>query len=206
MRKIIFATIVALLAISHTARAEIQTSGPETFPGKLMFGVKPLGVELLFNDAWVGRYGTGYVYTVGDRTLYKLALDFSGIIYNGSKVTLWLGGEVNVGGRGYLAFLEPGIFVQITLEKLLKIPLVPMVRVGISGPLYIPYGYAAAELAGAAQVKVGAGLYYFILPKIGLGADTNFAFGPGFTKDAANNVAVSFSGYWDFTLGARFVF
>ncbi len=200
-----FLAAALLLALPMTAHAEIQTSGPETFPGKVMIGARPLGVQLQFNDAWVGANGTGYVYGVSDRMLYKFAIDVAGIVANLQKVTLWLGGEVNLGGRGNLAFLEPGIFVQITLEKLLKIPLVPMVRAGVSGPIYIPYGYTGAAIAGAAQLKVGAGAYYFLTKNIGLGADTDFAFGPGFQK-INNNLNVGFSGFWDFTVGARFAF
>ncbi len=207
MKNLVSTVVVTLLLLSFgtAARAEIQTSGPQLWPGKIMVGVRPFGAQLLFNDAYVGRNGRGYVYGVGDRVLFKLALDVAGIVANLSKVTIWLGGEVNVGGRGNLAFLEPGIFVQITFEKLLKIPLVPMVRAGISGPIYVPYGYDEARVAGAAQLKVGAGAYYFLTKHIGLGADTSFAFGPGF-QSINNNLGVGFIGSWDFTLGARFAF
>ena len=196
----------ALVTAPVIAHAEIQKDGPEMWPGKVMVGVRPLGVQLQFSDAWVGANGTGFVYGVGDRALFKLAIDVAGIIANLSKVTLWLGGEFNVGGRGYLAFLEPGLFVQITLEKLLRFPLVPMVRAGFSGPVYIPYGFGGAAAAGAFQLKFGVGAYYFLTKNIGVGADMDFAFGPGFVRDGNDHLAAGFSGYWDFTAGARFAF
>ncbi len=194
-----------LMAAPSYSRAEIQKSGPEAWPGKVMLGVRPLGVQLQFNDAWVGNYPAGYRYALGDRALYKMAIDVAGIIASLSKVTIWLGGELNVGGRGNLAMVEPGLFVQVTLEKLLKIPLVPIVRGGVSGPIYVPYGFNGATTTGAFQLKLGGGVYYFLTKNIGLGADLAFAFGPGFTK--VNGVLITdFSGYWDFTAGARFAF
>jgi hypothetical protein len=111
---------------------------------------------------------------------------------------------VNVGGRGNLAMIEPGIFVRLTLEKLiLKMPLVPMIDIGVSGPLFIPYGYNGAVVFGGFNVKVGAGIYYFLTKNVGLGVDTHFGFGPGFVK-VGNALDVGFSGGWDFLFGARF--
>jgi hypothetical protein len=201
-----FAAVAALLLalVNRADAVEIQKSGAEQFPGKFMVGVNPVGLQLHFTD--FGAYTTANTIVVGDRVIYKMNLQFAGLLKSFDKVSLWLGGEFNLGGRASLAMLEPGIFVQLTLEKLVtKIPLVPIIRAGFSGPIYVPYGFPGVPTSGAFEFKVGGGAYYFLTKNIGLGADTNFAFGPGFVK--VNNVVGSaFAGYWDFSLGARFAF
>jgi hypothetical protein len=199
-----FAILVALLLFAAPAQAEIQKSGAEAFPGKFMVGVNPIGLQVNFSA--FGTAAGGVTVTPADYLMYKMNLNFAGLVANLSKVSLWLGGEVNVGGREYVAFIEPGIFLLVSLEKLVqKIPLVPMIRAGFSGPIYVPYGFAGAIVGGAFQVKVGGGAYYFLTKNVGLGAETNFGFGPGFAKPL-NAVVVSFAGYWDFSLGAKFAF
>ncbi len=201
----IFASLgLAMLLVSGVARADIQTKGPEEWPGNITFSARPLGVQLNFTSVAAGNLTTGVTDAFAS---YKLGLDIAGIIARMPKVTLWLGGELNVGGRANLAIVEPGIFVQITLEKMLTIPLVPFIKAGISGPLYALYGYTGAAAGGAFDLKFGAGLYYFVTKHIGLGAETAFAFGPGFVKNTlTNGLIVGFSGFWDFTSGIRFAF
>jgi hypothetical protein len=193
-----------MLLVSGVARADIQTKGPEEWPGNITFSARPLGVQLNFTSVAAGNLTTGVTDAFAS---YKLGLDVAGIIARFPKVTLWLGGELNVGGRAYLAIIEPGVFVQITLEKMLTIPLVPIIKAGISGPLYALYGYPGAAAGGAFDLKLGAGLYYFLTKHIALGAETSFAFGPGFVKNTlTNGLIVGFSGFWDFTSGIRFAF
>jgi hypothetical protein len=187
------------------AHAEIQKSGPEEWPGKVMIGVRPLGMQLQFNQAWTVNTNLLYTYGITDYFLYKAAIDVAGIIASPGKVTIWLGGEINFGGRGHLALAEPGLFVQLTLEKLLKIPLVPMIRLGFVGDAYVPYGFNGATASGAILFKLGAGIYYFVTKHVGLGVDTDFAFGAGLTKQFnSGNLNTGFTGYWDLVLGARF--
>lgn len=191
------------LALSSTAHADIQKNVQQTWPGRVMLGVRPLGTSLAFTDSGFGN--TGPFSGFGGRVIYKLGLDVMGIIANPGKLTLWLGGEVNVGGRGNLALLEPGIFVALSFEKLLQIPLVPILRIGFSGPIYIPWGFNGATVFGGFDFKVGGGVYYFLTKNIGVGGELNFAFGPGFVS--VNNVlGVGFNGYVDFLAGARFAF
>jgi len=207
MKRLSLLLALPLVLASSLAQAEIQKNVPQTWPGKIMVGVRPLGAQLSFTDTgWNNGFGPGNGNIgFGGRVIYKLGLDVAGIVANLNKVTLWLGGEVNVGGRGNLAMIEPGIFVGISLEKLLKIPLVPIIRAGVSGPLYIPYGFNGSVLFGAFQVKFGAGVYYFLTKNIGLGGEVNFAFGPGFVK-VNNDLATGFSGYAELLAGARFAF
>jgi len=204
MKRIGILIVLLLLSVSRVDAAEIQKAGSEEWPGKIMVGVRPLGMQLGFSE--YGAPLPGITYGIGDRVVYKLGLDIAGIVGRFSKATLWLGGEVNVGGRGNFAFIEPGVFVMVTLEKLVtKFPLVPIVRAGVSGPISLPYGYDGATVYGAFQIKVGGGAYYFLTKNIGLGADLNFGFGPGFAK-YTGSLHTGFAGFWDFGAGARFAF
>jgi hypothetical protein len=91
-------------------------------------------------------------------------------------------------------------FVMLTLEKLIPIPLVPFVRVGLGGDVlfYNP-------TLGAFIFRFGGGLHYYLLKWLGVGFETNFTFGPGFYNDFTHN-GTGFYGTWDFGLGARFAF
>ncbi len=99
------ATLIALSVLlgAGVAHAETQKSGPEVWPGKVMLGVRPLGVDLLDGG------GPGF------HPLYELGLDFAGRLKEWSKASLWLGGEVNMGAGANLAMVEPGVFVMVTL-------------------------------------------------------------------------------------------
>ena len=190
------------MTLSGTAHAEpIQKDGPEAWPGKVMIGVAPIGVSADFNN-----YYHGYIGYAGDGYgSYKFGFNVAGIVADMPKLTIWLGGELNFGGRPYFANIEPGIFVGFTLEKLLRIPLVPIITAGISGPIYAPYGAGSPGIGGAVDFKIGVGAYYFLTRHIGLGAETHFAFGPGFFV-ADGTTGTGWGGYFDFLAGARFVF
>jgi hypothetical protein len=204
MKRMFAVAAVLLLSTASASAVEIQKSGSEVWPGKFMLGANPIGLQFGFND--FGAPGNNATIGVADHLIYKFSLNFAGLIKSFDKVSLWLGGEINAGGRGYLAMVEPGIFVQLGLEKLItKVPLVPLIRAGVSGPIYIPYGYPTAVVGGAFQVKVGGGIYYFLTKNVGLGFDTNFGFGPGFVK-VGGAVGVGFAGYWDFGIGGKFAF
>jgi hypothetical protein len=164
--------------------------GTYTPPGKFFVTVNPLGVSLTLSSAVF--------------PFFKVGLNFGGKVASLGQITLWLGGELNVGGRENFVLVEPGFFVMITMEKLLHIPLVPFVRGGIAGGALIVFNTGGATgTGGALWVKVGGGLHYFVHKNIGIGGETNFGFGPGFATDAANNLVVGFSGYWEFLLGMR---
>src|SRR5262245_33211698 len=67
-----------MLLLGGAARAEIQKSGPQKWPGKLQLTVHPLGGQIGFNgDAFSG---------------YHLSADIAGLIKEFDKFTLWLGG------------------------------------------------------------------------------------------------------------------
>lgn len=192
IRSIAVLTIAAALFAASPAHAQIQTKGPELFPGKLQVGVTVLGFQ------------TGFVDTTPSG--YKLTGDIAGLIAQPGKLSLWLGGGINyafglftcdiAGNCG--GDLQMWAFVMLSFEKLLPIPLVPFARAGIGGDVLF-YG----ATAGAFIFRFGGGAYYYLLKWLGLGIETNFTFGPGFYGNGAGTL---FYGNWDFGLGARFAF
>jgi hypothetical protein len=192
-------SLALLLLVARQASAAELLHGQYQFPGKLQLGVRPIGGQV-----WL--VGTNPVFSIGD---YKFGIDFSGKLLEMPKLTLWLGGEFNLGGQGSLAQIEPGIFVMITLEKLLNIPLVPHVMGGISFPINVFYGPTYSYTVGGFGVKVGGGAYYYLIKQIGLGGDMHFNFAGGFGGPSGGPVGCfgcGWLGYWDILLGARFSF
>jgi hypothetical protein len=183
------------------AQAQVQTQGSEQL-GRVWIGVHPLGGSAFFDN---------------ESSIYKLGFNVLGKIANAGKLTFWLGGELNVGGVSNYVLIEPGIVFQITFEKLIKIPLVPHVRFGLSGGIDDYYGSGVCtapgvppfpcndfnQVAGDFWAKFGGGVHYFIIRQIGLGIETNFGLGGQFFDQ--NNVRHSaFRGYFDFLAGAVF--
>jgi hypothetical protein len=195
--------VVLLLSSTAARAAPIQTSGSEQF-GRVWIGVHPLGVQAFFDR---------------EDAIYKLGFNILVRIANAGPLTLWLGGELNIGGEANYALIEPGLVFQMTFERLIKIPLVPSVRVGISGGIDNYYGSGTCYTpgvglfpcnnysftAGDFWAKIGGGVHYFIIKQVGLGVDTDFGLGAQFYDQ--NGVRQSgFRGYFDFLAGAVFTF
>jgi len=188
-------SLAATLLAAAPASAQVQTKGPEVFPGKLQVGFHPIGFQTGFN----GNSPSGY----------KLTADFSGLIASPGRLGLWLGGGINFAAGFYGCYAFNGVnncgndlqlwaFVMITFEKLIPIPLVPFARAGVGGDVLF-YG----NTAGAFVLRFGGGVHYYLFKWLGLGVETNFTFGPGFYGNGAGTL---FYGNWDFGLGARFAF
>jgi hypothetical protein len=197
----ILAVLVALAVAPTGARAQIQKSGSQNWPGKVMLGVHPMGVQAWFTDdvAFSGT-GLGRARVFG---VYKLMVDFSGIIARPGPLTVWLGGGFNIATAGEAGntLLEPWMFVILSFERLIKIPLVPFVRFGFGGGA-IPTDPVAGVVGG----KMGFGMHYWLTKNVGLGFETNFFFGGFLFQNNAGNLDSRFAGFWDFGLGARFAF
>jgi hypothetical protein len=194
MKRLATLIVLSVFCAAGDARAEMQKSGPEVWPGKVMLGVRPIGFGLTFGGG------------PGADASYKLGLDFAGRLKEFSKASLWLGFEANIGVRPNLAEFEPGVFVMVTLEKLLKIPLVPLISFGLSGPIYVPFGFRGAYTYGAVHAKLGGGVYYFVTKNVGLGVDLHLGGGLGFFKDSVNRIYYGAQGTFDALAGARFAF
>jgi hypothetical protein len=187
--------MAAALLSATPARAQVQTKGPEIFPGKLQVGVNIIG----FQTGFTGQSPSGY----------KLTSDISGLIAQPGKLSLWLGGGLNYAFGIYGCYVVNAVsncggdlqlwaFVMLTFEKLIPIPLVPFARAGV-GTDVLFYG----NTAGAVVLRFGGGVHYYLLKWLGLGIETNFTFGPGFY---GGNLGTHFYGNCDFGLGARFAF
>ena len=142
--------------------------------------------------------------------------DFAGLLKDMPKLGLWLGGGFNYTFGTYGAFaalagshdIQFWAFAMLTMEKLLQIPLVPFVRAGITGDVFV-YSNNANVTGGALGFRFGGGIHYYIIKQVGLGMETNFTVGPGFypAPIACNaGSCVGFYGNWDFMFGARFAF
>ncbi len=193
IRSIAVLTMTVALLAAAPASAQVQTKGPEIFPGKLQVGFHPIGFQTGFN----GNSPSGY----------KVMADVSGLIAQPGKLSLWLGGGINFAAGFYGCYvvnavsncgddLQMWAFVMLTFEKLIPIPLVPFARAGVGGDVLF-YG----NTAGAFIFRVGGGVHYYLFKWLGLGLETNFTFGPGFY-----NPGTAFYGTWDFGVGARFAF
>src|SRR5689334_1642380 len=96
MRKVIGVLAVAMLFSTGTAAAAVQTKGSEQL-GRVWIGVHPLGGSVFFDN---------------ESSIYKLGFNVLGKIASAGKLTLWLGGELNLGGVGNYVLIEPGIVFQ----------------------------------------------------------------------------------------------
>jgi hypothetical protein len=197
MRNTLVVLTLALLLLSTGTQARAA----QEQLGKVLLDVQPLGVQV------------GFDANGNTLAIYKLNLDVSGRIAQTNAISLWLGGEFNVGGRANLAVLEPGLFLTLTMEKLLHVALVPFVRFGFAGGINVYYsnqpivGVTFTDTTtGTFGFKFGGGLHYFFNPHVGVGAETNFMLGGVFYRDAAGVTTSAFSGYWDLVAGLRFTF
>ena len=193
MRTITLVLAAAVVLISSApAGAQVQSHGPELFPGKLQVGVSVVGVQAGFETL--------------SPSGYKLTTDIAGLIAPLSIGGIWLGGGINYtagvfgcdvhncGGD-----LQLWAFAMLTFEKLIPIPLVPFVRAGFGGDalFYDP-------TFGAFIFRFGGGVHYYLLKWLGVGLETNFTLGAGFYNNV--NGGTAFYGTWDFGIGARFAF
>ena len=181
---------------SPVSAAEIQTSGSEQFPGKMLLHAHPIGVQTGFN--------------FGSASGFRLGFQFAGILSEQDKLTWWLGGEAGY-AIGFFACgiysglcghdFQFGMFVMLSFEKLVPIPLVPYARAGFVGDILV----ANSVLGGGGGLKIAGGAHYFLLKNLGLGAEIAFTTGLGAISDG-RVTSFGFYGSWEFTLGARFVF
>jgi hypothetical protein len=191
MRTSILAIALSLLTSSiAAAQPSTSTSNSQRWPGKLALGLRPLGVQLALAE--------------NTFAIYKSNLDFAGRVLETPALSLWIGGELGVGGRENLALIEPGVFVRLTFEKAVPIPLVPFFQAGVSGLVWVIYGNNVSGTAGALEFKFAGGFDYYFVPKVAFGMQTTFAFGPGFSS-SNNGTRVGFAGYWDLLAGIRIV-
>jgi hypothetical protein len=183
------AAIVVLAAA--TAGAQVQTHGSEVFPGKYQASIEPIGGQVGFTS----RSPTGY----------KLFADFAGNVAGAGFGSIWVGGQLDYSfGMSACYVVDCGadaalwVYVMLTFEKLIPIPLVPFARAGVGADLLLYSG-----LAYAIPVHIGGGAHYYLLKWLGIGLETNVTLGPGLYPQGAGTL---FYGHWDAGMGVRFNF
>jgi hypothetical protein len=187
------------LSLSNAAHAQTSSLPASAILGRYMAEVHPLGVELLFDN-------NGQTAPV-----YKLGLAFAGKIAEPGRISVWLGGELNIGGVANFARIEPGLFVKLTFEKLMPVRLVPFVRFGPVGGIDVIYAGRANYAIGDFGFKFGGGAHYFVTRNIGIGLETDIQLGGRFRSvdiGFANLSLINsgFYGYWDLLAGCIFTF
>jgi hypothetical protein len=177
--------VAVLLVLPLTARA-VQR-GPQEFR-HVQLGVHPLGFQL--DDTIKGWY--------------KLAFDISGRL-GGNRVSVWLGGGLNYSvSPGISHDIQPWMFLMLTFERMIRIPLVPLIKMGLGTDIF-PGGGGVAVATLAFRVVVG--FHYWVVRSVGLGLETGFTGGPTFNNLNNNNpVQVNGYGQWDTVFGVRFAF
>jgi hypothetical protein len=194
---------VALLAGAARAETVVQKGVPEVWPGRFQVGFHPFGVQVRFDGVSTGGY--------------RMTADFAARVRDMEKFTVWVGGGLNYAHPSYSCAVtnltgcghdvQLWGFVMFTLEKLLKIPLVPFLRGGVAVDI-LPYPTASGSLTGGALS--GGGVHYWLVQRVGLGAEMHFTFGPGFYPAAViggtGSTNASVYANWDFVLGARAAF
>jgi len=190
-RILISALTTVLLVGAAPVRAEVQRNVEQVFPGRVIIGVHPLGVQVN-NDASIR---------------YKFAFDIAGLLGHPGRVGVWLGGGFNyAGGPGH--DLQPWFFVMLSFERFLHIPLVPTLRLGVGTDVF--YGNDGFYDAVSAAFKADFGLHYYLTRHIGIGLQTGITSGPVWKRDNPRDPTTPLRVYgyasWDFGVGARFAF
>jgi hypothetical protein len=181
--------IPLLLLLSSPVGAAVQR-GPQSFPGRLQLGVHPLGFQV----------------DTGLNGWYKFEFDFVGLLGHGGRTGVWLGGGLDYAVTRPLAHdVQPWLLVMLTFERMVRIPLVPLLKLGVGTDLFFGNnGLYTATFAFRAVV----GMHYWLTRNLGLGLETGFTFGPAFNDLDPPARPVRVTGYatWDTVFGLRFAF
>lgn len=198
--------LLALLLIGPVARADVQDLGARPWPGKH---------EL---SAHMG-YHLGFGQTVGDSAGLKLVADYG---YRFHRL-LWFDMQLNqvfgFGARdgacvkntaalcyrgGWSTQFAAGVKVKIAISKVPLVVEVPIL-LGLTGMYNRECGDDGVAIP---LFRTGAGLKYFVRPRIGLGVAINVDLGPAFhdaTPCKGGGRYTDFYGAVDALLGAEFI-
>jgi len=184
---------LCMLLCAAPALAQIQTQGEQVFPGKLMIGFHPLG---------------GSIDLRGDGGRYKFTADIAGRLATAGPLGIYLGGGLNYGvlprATNTNHDVQVWAFVMLTMERLVKFPIVPFVQAGFGTDIFL---IDSAYDRGTFAIRLGAGAHYWITRNVGLGLETHFTFGPEFIANRGGRPAVTDGyGQWDILVGGRFAF
>jgi hypothetical protein len=210
-------TLVLVGAAPRAARAQVQKSGPEVWPGK-----NELSLHLGFQTG-LNTYGRGggppggakiladYNFRFQDAGVYSLWLNI-GLNFVAGVGCASVNGVANAVCNGAYAngdTVEPA--AGIVLKFRTPVPVVPYAKLDatIVGVFLRYCGDNGAAFAG----RVGGGVNYFVTKWLGLGIDFGFTLGPAYYGGApasctgiAYSSHVEFYAAFDLSAGASFAF
>jgi hypothetical protein len=198
--------IAALLALCpRLGRAEIQREGPEVWPSK-----HELSAHLGYHLSFGGQVGDPHGVTVNAEYAYR----FHPLVWFDVQVAQLFGFGARDGAclkntaalcyrGGWMTQLDAGV----KLKFVTKVPLVVEVPIllGLNGLYNRECGDDGVAIP---TLRTGAGVKYFLKPRIGIGANVNIEMGPAFhdaTPCKGGGRYTDFYGGVDFTLGAEFI-
>jgi hypothetical protein len=209
------ALLVVLLA--PAARAEIQTAGPQVWPGKHELGAA-LGYQ-----AGIGSYQSKGIPAGAAPSGFKLLADYAyrfhelawlhagvNFVFGGGCDTVTIAGGCSSFANGWI--VEPMVGVKLKWKT--SLPLVPYAKfdagfVGI-------YNRYCGDNGFAIVGRIGGGAKWWLLKNIGVGAELHLAVGPGVYGGTDKSSPCSAIYYYDahveayaafdFALGAEFIF
>ncbi len=196
--------VAAALALAQAARADIQKSGPEEWPGK-----NEVSAHLGFQQGLTGFYGGGS--PSGFRLSADYGFRFHRLMWLDFGVALNLaGGSCDQSGQ-FCSYGAGGNTIEpqagLKLKWQTPIPLVPYAK--FTAVLAGVYGRFCGDNGFAIGARAAGGAKYFLTNHIGVGLEFGFMLGPGFfsgTNCANNGSHVEIYAVADFNAGAEFIF
>jgi hypothetical protein len=184
LRLVCVSVLVLLLASPSLAQ--------QVWPGRVQVGI---------NAGFNGYFGNE---TNGGVIGYQLGVEASARVAAFRVGSLWLGAGFNYAGLNTPSVphdFQPWIFAKLTFEKRLRVPLVPLLQLGIGGDFLAEPGGDG----GALLVRVGGGLDYWFLKWMAAGVQTIFSLGPRFSP-SNGGIYPNFYGSVEISGGVRFAF
>ena len=205
-RTLALAAVAVSLLVAAPARADIQTSGPETYPGKFA-----VDAHLGFSAGVLGgtpggfKFQGGFGYKLSDLLWIDAGVNF---VFGGSgNVCFNHGGYYDCGLFGDGIAIEPYAGIKLKF-KINQVPIVPYAKadavfMGIVNRFCGDNGFGVGG-------RVAGGAHYFLTKNIGLGIEISTLLGPAFYNGYGGCFAPGSHAevYWsiDFGIVAEFAF
>lgn len=170
--------IVVILALwAHPAAAQIQSSGPEIFPGPNEISGH-LGASGGYNGTTPGGFKLQFDYSRMTRPFRYGSVWFNvgfSNIFGPTNRCVRVGNFYNCGYGNSGITIEP--FVGVKIKFTTGIPLVPYIK--LDGTFIGILSRFCGDNGVAFGVRSGGGVKYFLTRHIGLGVEFTWVIGPG---------------------------
>jgi hypothetical protein len=201
MSRTIAVTLVLLsLVAAAPARAQIQTSGPQNYPGKSEVSIHT-GIAGGLTGFTPGgfKFGFDYGYRLSDT--FWLDFGFNTVIGGNSGACFFNGRHYECPGIGRGYTFEPLVGFKIKF-KVTQIPLVPYIKANLT-PVFI-FNRGCGDDGFALGARVGGGAKYFLTKNIGLGVEITSVLGPAFFTGADSSCGNAYDSHIEFLVGLDF--